>query len=30
MIKPKISIVMVYYNVVNDIEKTNLSVINQA
>ena len=30
MIQPKISIVMVYYNVVNDIEKTNLSVINQA
>ena len=27
MIQPKISVVMVCYNAVNDIEKTNLSVI---
>ena len=30
MIQPKISVVMVCYNAVNDIEKTNLSVINLA
>lgn len=29
MIQPKISVVTVCYNAVNDIEKTNLSVINQ-
>lgn len=29
MIQPKISVVMVCYNAVNDIEKTILSVINQ-
>lgn len=29
MIQPKISVVMLYYNAVNDIEKTILSVINQ-
>ena len=29
MIQPKISVVTVYYNVVNDIEKIILSVINQ-
>lgn len=29
MIQPKISVVTVYYNAVNDIEKTILSVINQ-
>ena len=30
MIQPKISVVRVCYNAVNDIEKTNLSVINLA
>ena len=30
MIHPKISVLTVCYNAVNDIEKTNLSVINQA
>ena len=30
MIKPKISVVTVCYNTVNDIEETNLSVINLA
>lgn len=29
MIQPKISVVTVCYNAVNDIEKRNLSVINQ-
>lgn len=29
MIQPKISVVTVYYNAVNDIEKTSLFVINQ-
>ena len=30
MTQPKISVVTVCYNAVNDIEKTNLSVINLA
>ena len=30
MIQPKISVVTVCYNAVNDIEETNLSVINLA
>ena len=30
MIQPNISVVTVYYNAVNDIEETNLSVINLA
>ena len=29
MIQPKISVVTVCYNAVNDIEETNLTVINQ-
>lgn len=29
MIQPKMSVVTVCYNAVNDIEETNLSVINQ-
>lgn len=29
MIQPKISVLSVYFNAVNDIEKRNLSVINQ-
>lgn len=29
MIQPKISVLSVYFNTVNDIEKRNLSVINQ-
>ena len=30
MIQPKISVVTICYNAVNDIEETNLSVINLA
>ena len=30
MIQPKISVLTLCYNAVNDIEKTNLSVINLA